>query len=138
MMRFGELIGKCCPNFCGFFYCDDKFEMAYDLCKNGYNLVICNDFLLTCFQSLGCNSFCSISLNIWPEQWKEMYNYMCNWKLHEAYEVQNKLWGCIKDACNNQMYTCDWIEVFKCKFNKLADFNVGGIRKPQCTWWPKW
>ncbi|XP_055298499.1 N-acetylneuraminate lyase B-like [Sitodiplosis mosellana] len=135
MVRFYELIQKSCPNFCGIFYRYGEIEVAYALWKNGCHLIMCNDTLLPGLKSLGFDAFCLISLNLWPEKVMETYGYTCQWKLREAYEVHIKLCDCIKEICNNHLKYCDWVEAFKSKFGKVVDFNVGGLRKPHCTWW---
>lgn len=135
LLRFYELIEKSCPNFRGIFYRHSDIEMAYDLLKTGCHLIMCSDTLFTGLKSLGFDGFCSISLNLWPERVMEIYDYMCHWKLREAYEVHNKLCDCIREICNNKLTYCDWVEAFKLKFTKVVDFNVGGLRQPRCTWW---
>lgn len=133
ILRFYELIGKSCTNFCGVFYRCGDVELAYDLHKTGCHVILCTDTLLPGVMTLGFNTFCMISLNVCTDSVHQIYEHMCNSKLREAYDVYNKYYTFIKEICNNQVAYCDWVEVFKCKFNKVVDFNVGGVRKPHVT-----
>jgi N-acetylneuraminate lyase len=133
LVRFYELVGKCCQNFCGIFYRHADIEIACDLFKSGCQMICCTDTLLPGLMTLGLNSFCVLSLNICPERVYEIYEHMCNLKLREAYDVYNKYYEYIKEICNNRITYCDWVELYKRKFNKVVDFNVGDLRKPRCT-----
>lgn len=136
MPRFCELVTKYVSNFRGIFYGSTDIPMAYDLFKSGYQVIICHETLFTALKFLGFETFCFITMNIFPERFNEAYEYMCNYKYREAYEVQNKIYDSIKDTFKNQPY--DFVNFFKTKFNKMVDFNVGGLRRPLTTYYKRY
>lgn len=136
MPRFCELVTKYVTNFRGIFYGHDNIAMAYDLFKDGYNVIVCQETLFTGLRFLGFDTFCFISLNLYPEQFKQMYEYMGNYKYREAYDLFNKYYETVKDLFKNQPY--DFVEIFKTKFNKMVDFNLGGLRRPQYTFFKRY
>lgn len=132
MTRLYELLEKCCGTFCGFYYRCTDIECAVDLLRDGRRCIIACDTTLCCYLTLGFDTFVCCTLNILPEMIKEIYDCMCNGKLHEARDCQWKLVRRCKEICVKD--TCDWIECMKREFNKIhTNFAVGGLRKPLCT-----
>lgn len=132
IVRLCKLTDKTISNFCGIFYADKNIEVAYDLLKEGYHCIMTHHKLLTGLMGLGFDTFCLITLNIWADRVKEVYNYMCNWKSHEAHTVFSKLLDSIKETTKSTItHEYDVVDIFKHKFNTVVDFTVGELRKPK-------
>lgn len=134
MVRFCKLTERNIPNFAGIFYGGQHIETAHNLWRDGYHCIMTHYNIQTGLMGLGFDTFCLITLNLWPEHVEEVYNHMRNWKSKEAHEVFMKLLDTIKDTTktnNTQEY--DTVETFKRKFNTLVDFKVGEVRKPKYT-----
>lgn len=138
MLRLCKLTDRTITNFCGIFWGGKDIDMAYDVMKEGYHCIMTHHKLLTGLMTLGFDTVCLISLNLWPERVREIHHYMCNWKLHEAHGVFTKLTDSIRETCKVTSTECDVIEIFKHKFNTLVDFSVGDIRKPKHIVIKKW
>lgn len=135
MTRCWELLTKAIPNFRGCLWGGDDITTAHNLLKDGCHIIMCHDTLLTGCKMLGFETFCCVTMNIWPERVKEIYDFMCTNKFREAYNTHTKLCDDIRGLLRNQ--TCDFVEVFKLHCNKVCDINLGGVRKPQCTWYKR-
>lgn len=127
-----ELIQRSVPNFSGLYYRHSNLEIAQDLLKEGLNIIICTDTILTGILSLGFDAISSIALNIFPENILEIYDLILNGKLRDARELNDKLYHRIKDVVGSP--TVDWIEVLKLELNKKLDINLSVLRKPHTTW----
>lgn len=137
MVRLCKLTDRNITNFCGIFYGDRDIVKALDLWREGHHCIMTHHTLMPGLMGLGFDTFCLITLNIWPDHVKEVYNLMCNWKSHEAHGVFIRLLDSIKDTVKDTVKTTtteyDVVEVFKRKFNSLVDFKVGDLRKPKIT-----
>lgn len=130
MVRLCSLTEKTITNFCGIFYGARDIETAHNLLRTGHHCILTHYNLLPGLMGLGFDTFCLITLNIWPDHVREIYNHMCNWKSHEAHGVFIKLLDSIRDIAKTNTYDYDVVEVFKRKFNTLVDFKVGELRRP--------
>lgn len=136
-LRLYDLLKRNITNFDGIYYRDTNIELATDLLKEGYNIILSTDTILPGVLTLGFEAISSITFNLFPEQIIEIYNLILNGKLREARDLNDKLYRRIKDTIGN--VTTDRIEKFKIEFNKKVDFKVGETRKPRITydWWNK-
>lgn len=131
MPRFVDMVTKYVNNFGGIFYGHTDIVVAQELLKDGYHVIIVHDTLLLGLKTLGFDTFSFIGLNIWPDRFKEIIDLLNNFKLRDAFDIHTKILDNIKDLFKNQML--DYVEILKLKFNKIVDFNVGGVRKPFVT-----
>jgi len=134
LLRLYELLQRVVPNFNGVYYRHTNIEAATNLLKEGHNIILSTDTILVGVLALGFETISSITLNLYPEQVTEIYEYVLNGKLREARETNDKLYHRIKGVVAQQ--TFDWVELLRKEFNKLTDFKVGGTRKPIITWNP--
>lgn len=132
MLRLNELLQRSVTNFSGFYYRHTNLEIAQDLLKDGVNVIIATDTILTGVLVLGFDAISSVILNLFPENILEIHNFILNSKLREARELNEKLYRRIKDVIHSP--TADWIEVMKLELNKKVDFKMGSLRKPHLTW----
>jgi len=137
ILRLYDLLKRNVPSFDGIYYRHTDIELATNLLKEGYNIILSTDTILPGVLTLGFEAISSITLNLFPEQIIEIYNMILNGKLREARDLNDKLYRHIRDVLGN--VTTDWIEHLKIEFNKKVDFKVGEIRKPHITydWWNK-
>lgn len=131
MPRFVDLVTKYVNNFGGIFYGHTDIVVAQELLKMNVHVIIVHDTLLVGLKTLGFDTFSFIGLNIWADRFKEILDLLNNYKLREAIDIHVKILDNIKDLFKNQML--DLVDIFKMKFNKIVDFNVGGVRKPIVT-----
>lgn len=131
MPRFVDLITKYVNNFNGIFYGHTDIVTAMELLKTNHHIIITHETLFLGLKTLGFDTFSFIGLNIWPDRFKEIFDFLNAYKLREAVDVHNKVIDNFRDVFKNQMI--DYVELFKLKFNKIVDFNVGGVRKPFVT-----
>lgn len=137
IIRAYDLLKRAIPNFDGIYYSHTNIELATNLLKEGYNIIINTDTILVGVLSLGFDAISSITINLYPENITEIYDLVINAKLREAREVYDKLYRRINDVIHTQ--THDWVESMKLEFNKNAGFIIGELRKPHITWnwWDK-
>lgn len=136
MVRFCDMVEKCCTTFCGIYYRCTDMEVACDLLRDGRTCLIGCDTTLCCWMTLGFDTFVCITCNIIPDCMKEIYDCMCNNKLREARDCQWKVIRRCKDICVKE--TCDWIDCMKREFNRVhTTMTIGGLRKPICTLYKK-
>lgn len=127
-----DLLQRSVPNFSGFFYRHTNIEQAYDLLKDGVNLIIATDTILPGILTLGFEAIASVALNVFPENTVEIYDLMLNGKIREARDANDKLQRRIKDISHNHL--TDPIEVMKLELNKKVDWKLGELRRPRLTW----
>lgn len=131
MPRFVDLVSKYVNNFSGILYGDTDIVVAQELLREGYHVIIAHETLLLGLKSLGFDTFSFISLNIWPDRYKEIIELLNNYKLREAIDIHYKLVDSLREIFKNQML--DYVEILKLRLNKIVDFNLGGVRKPILT-----
>lgn len=131
MPRFVDMITKYVKNFNGIFYGHTDIVMALELLKTNHHIIITHETLLLGLKTLGFDTFSFISMNIWPDRFKEIIDLLNNYKLREAIDVHTKLIDNFRNVFKNQMF--DYVDILKLKFNKIVDFTVGGVRKPFVT-----
>lgn len=132
MPKFCDLVTKYVNNFGGIFYGHTDIVVAQELLKTGYKVIITHDTtLLLGLKTLGFDTFSFIGLNILPDHFKEIIDLLNNYKLREAIDIHTKILDIFKDTFKNQVL--DYVDILKLKFNKIVDFNVGGVRKPVLT-----
>jgi len=134
LLRLYELLKRTVTNFDGIYYRATNIEIATQILKENYNIILATDTILVGVLSLGFEAISSISLNLFPENLLEIYDLVLNGKLREARELNDKLFLRIKDIVTKESF--DWVELFKREFNKRIDFKMGDVRKPRITWTP--
>lgn len=131
MPRFVDLVTKYVNNFGGIFYGHTDIVVAQELLKMNVHVIIVHDTLLLGLKTLGFDTFSFIGLNIWTDRFKEIIDLLNNYKLRDAIDIHTKILTDFKDLFKGQML--DVVDILKLKFNKIVDFNVGGVRKPIVT-----
>lgn len=131
MPRFVDLVSKYVNNFSGILYGHSDIVVAQELLRDGYHVIIAHETLLLGLKSLGFDTFSFISLNIWPDRFKEIIDLLNNFKLREALDIHLKTIDNLREIFKNQML--DYVEILKLRMNKIVDFNLGGVRKPMLT-----
>lgn len=131
LVRFHNLVLRSVNNYSGIYYRDTNIELVEDLLKFGAHLILSTDTILVGALALGVDAISSITLNVYPENIVEIYELILNNKLHEARELNNKLYLRIRDIVTDP--TIDWVELFKVEFNKRIDIKIGHVRRPQIT-----
>jgi len=131
MPRFVDLVSKYVNNFSGIMYGDTDIIVAQELLRDGYHVIIAHETLLLGLKSLGFDTFSFISLNIYPDRFKEIIELLNTYKLREALDIHYKIIDNLREIFKNQML--DYVQILKLRLNKIVDFNLGGVRKPNLT-----
>lgn len=128
LARFYDLAERHISSFCGIEYADGNLAEAVTVLKEGRNVLLGSDTVLVAGLSLGLDSAILTTLNICPEYVSDIYDSICNNKLHDAQEAQKKLNQRVWDI--TKMGKLDWNEAMKTEFNKVnPQFQCGPWRK---------
>lgn len=132
LVRLTELLQRAYPNYSGVYYRHTNIELANTLLKEGHNVILSTDTILSGVLTLGFETISAITLNIYPEHVIEIYDNILNSKYREAREKDDKLYRQIKDIVAHK--TQGWVELMKYEFNKKVDFKLGETRRPRTTY----
>lgn len=100
--------------------------------KEGYNIILSTDTILSGALTLGFETISAITLNLYPEYVIEIYENIRSSKFREARESDDKLYRRIKEIVSGKTY--GWVEIMKTEFNKKVDFKIGETRRPRTTY----
>lgn len=135
MYRFMYMLEKEVPTFVGLFWADDNIDKIAFLKEKmpTYNYIIGMGTSMMGFMAEGFEAFSMTAMNLYPEMIKEMYDYMLDFKMNEAFVVKKKMTKRVYD-----MFTMDrdldFITVMKMEFEKLyPTLKMGPTRKPKMT-----
>lgn len=98
--------------------------------KQGRNIILGADTILTGALTLGFDAAILTTLNIYPEYAFECFEHIQKGKIREAQTAQEKLNHHVRDILSHG--SGDWVETMKEEFNKVnGKFNAGPFRKPK-------
>lgn len=132
LLRLYELLDRAYPNYSGVYYRYTNLELATTLLKEGYNIILSTDTILSGALTLGFETISAITLNLYPEYVIEIYENIRSSKYREARESDDKLYRRIKEIVAGKTY--GWVEIMKTEFNKKVDFKIGETRRPRTTY----
>lgn len=129
MPRFCDLADQHIPTFCGIKYTNGDLSTGAACLKEGRNIILGADTILSGALALGFDAAILTTLNICPEYSIECYQGIKNFKLREAQDAQIKLTRRVLEITSRN--TGDWVETMKTEFNKVnSGLHCGPHRKP--------
>jgi N-acetylneuraminate lyase len=127
--RFCDLAEQHISTFCGIEFANGDLAEGITVLKQGRNVLLGCDTILSAGLTLGFDAAILTTLNIVPDFVVSIYDHIFNNKLREAQEVQIKLNHRIWEITNFDKR--DWLESMKIEFNKVNTiFQCGPLRKP--------
>lgn len=129
--KFMQMMEKEVPTFAGFFWADDSLDKVMYLREKmpEHHYIIGMGCSMMGFMAEGFDACSMTAMNIYPQMMKEFYDYMCQYKMQDAYKVKEKVYKSIYALFGTDMHV-DWLTVMKTEMNKLCPFKVGPLRKP--------
>lgn len=129
-----QLMQKEVTTFAGFYWADTQLDsvMYLKLKMPEYYYIIGMGSSMMGFMAEGFDSISMTAMNIYPQMVKELYDYMLNFKMQEAYVVKGKMVKSIYDMFPKDS-PMDWFMMMKMQMNKLYPFKMGPMRKPKIT-----
>lgn len=134
MYYFMKLMEKETTMFAGLFWADDRIDKVVFLKEKmpDYLYIIAPGSSILGYMGEGFDAFSMTAMNIFPELIKQLYEYMLNYKLNDAYLLKKKLTKSIFDLWTYDS-RMDWMTTMKLEMDKLYPFKMGPIRKPYIT-----
>lgn len=120
--------------FSGFFWANDSIDKVTYLKEKmpEYNYIIAMGTSMMGYMAEGFEAFSMTAMNLFPEMMKELYTYMKDYKMREAFMVKQKMQKRIYDMFGTNMHM-DWMTVMKMEMDKMFPFKLGPMRKPHMT-----
>lgn len=129
--RFAELAEKEISTFSGIYYADYNVDHAIETRHTDRTVIFGIEKVFLGAFTLGFHAVSSMMLNLYPDSIFELYDHVHNYRLKEAYVVQDKLFKHIQAI---YVHGDDLFDKIKTEFNKLkVGFSVGATRKPTYT-----
>lgn len=135
MHHFMTMVEKELPMFTGLFWADDSIDKVMYLKEKMPNFlyIIGMGVSMMGFMAEGFDAVSMTAMNIFPEMFKELYDFMLNFKLDQAMMVKKRLIKRILDMFNMEM-NMDMMTVMKMEMNKMYPMmKMGLLRKPKMT-----
>lgn len=133
--KFLHIIEKEVPYFTGFYWADDKIDRVLFLREKFPNYV----YIIGAFTSIlgymseGFDAISMPLMNLFPEMIRELYGYMLDYKMHEAYVVKQKLYKRFYDLFQYDM-DIDYLLLIKTEMDKIfPTMKMGPVRRPKIT-----
>jgi len=128
LARFCDLAEESIPTFCGIEYANGDLAEGVTVLKQGRNVLLGSDTVLSAGLTLGFDAAILTTLNICPEHAVNVYDAVYNNNLSEARDAQSKLNERIFNITKRGQL--DWNEAMKTEFNKVNNtFQCGPWRK---------
>jgi len=129
MSRLCDIAEREISTFCGIKYTSGDLIDGTNCLKEGRNVILGADSVLSGALILGFDAAILTTLNICPEYALECYDYIQKGKINEARTAQDKLNRRIGDILSRG--SGDWVETMKDEFNRTnGKLNAGPFRKP--------
>lgn len=135
MYRFMHLMEKEVHMFAGLFWADDNIDKVSFLKEKmpEFNYIIGMGTSMMGFFAEGFESFSMTAMNLYPEMIKEIYDYMLDFKMNEAFIVKKKMIKRVYDLFRMDI-NMDFMTVMKIEMDKIYPaMKMGPTRKPQIT-----
>lgn len=138
------MVEKEIPTFAGFYWADDHIDKLTFLKHKmpEYHYIVGVGSTMMGFMAEGFDAISMTAMNLYPEMMKELYEYMMNYKMHEAYMFKEKMTKKIYDMFQMNNQNMDWLMMMKMEMDKMHPWKMGPMRKPKMTkmmWWSgKW
>lgn len=135
LYKFVDVMSKEVPTFCGIYYADGNIDKIVYLKekKPDYLYIIGMYTSMAGYMMEGFNAFSMVGMNLYPEMLKEMYDYLKEYKMHEAYALKEKYTKKFYDHFHGNM-PMDYIYMMKQEMDKMyTTMKMGMVRKPNMS-----
>lgn len=134
MYRFMKLMEKETQMFAGLYYADDRIDRVSFLKEklSDFHYIIGTGTSFMGYMAEGFDAISMTTMNLYPEMIKEMYDYMLNYKVNDAFLVKQKFIKRVVDLFRTDMHM-DWLSMMKMEMDKIVPLKMGKTRKPQTT-----
>lgn len=129
------MVEKELPMFTGLFWADTNIDKVMFLKEKMPNFlyIIGVGLSMMGFMSEGFDAISMTTMNLFPEMFKELYDFMLNYKMDQAMMVKKKLVKRILDMFRMDM-NMDMMTVMKMEMDKMYPMmKMGPLRTPKMT-----
>lgn len=135
LYKFVDVIGKEVPTFSGIYYADGQIDKVVYLRqkKPEYLYIIGMYTSMGAYMMEGFDAFSMVGMNLYPELLKQMYDYLKEYKMREAYALNEKYTKQFYNYFHGNM-PMDYIYTMKQEMDKMyTTLKMGLVRKPNMS-----